>query len=94
MVFKLVELDGQPRIKLSDDKGKVLIPGKKKVYRIHVDGHPAFDLITAYDEAPPSGEVTGHSISNDEDTVTVTASEVECLTADLYSDGATVFPSH
>ena len=32
-VFKLVELKGEPRMKLSEDMGKVTIPGKKNLYR-------------------------------------------------------------
>jgi len=32
MVFKLVEMNGIPKIKLSEDKEKVLIPGKKKIF--------------------------------------------------------------
>lgn len=30
-VYKLVEINGQPRIKLSQDVGKVTIPGHKEV---------------------------------------------------------------
>ncbi|VVC93636.1 unnamed protein product [Leptidea sinapis] len=36
-VYKLVEINGQPRIKLSHDVGKVTIPGHKEVY--WKDGH-------------------------------------------------------
>lgn len=34
MVYKLVEIHGVPRIKLSEEKEKITIPGKKKVFRI------------------------------------------------------------
>jgi nicotinate phosphoribosyltransferase len=55
-VYKLVEIDGYPRIKLSNDLEKVLIPGQKIAFRlfgeagwplldymagIHEDSHPA-----------------------------------------------------
>jgi len=33
MVYKLVEVEGKPRIKLSEEKEKILIPGRKKVFR-------------------------------------------------------------
>ena len=34
-VYKLVEINGQPRIKLSQDVGKVTIPGHKQVFTIY-----------------------------------------------------------
>ena len=34
MVYKLVEINGSPRIKFSDDKDKTTIPGAKKAYRV------------------------------------------------------------
>jgi nicotinate phosphoribosyltransferase len=53
-VFKLVEINKQPRIKLSADIGKMVIPGKKIVYRLFgQDGKPLLDLMTLADEPPP-----------------------------------------
>ena len=34
MVFKLVEVNKKPRIKLSQDIGKITIPGEKEAYRL------------------------------------------------------------
>ena len=34
-VYKLVEINGQAKIKLSQDVEKVTCPGKKKVYRLY-----------------------------------------------------------
>jgi nicotinate phosphoribosyltransferase len=46
MVFKLVEVDDMPRIKLSQEIEKVTIPGKKEVFRlIGKDGTCLLDLI-------------------------------------------------
>jgi nicotinate phosphoribosyltransferase len=46
-VYKLVEWKGQPRIKLSQDFGKITIPGKKRVYRLMGrDGKALVDYMT------------------------------------------------
>lgn len=58
-VFKLVELNGQPRIKLSEELEKVLIPGKKDVYRLYgKDGSPIVDCLIMTDEStiPETGK--------------------------------------
>ncbi|CAH4031232.1 nicotinate phosphoribosyltransferase isoform X2 [Pieris brassicae] len=53
-VYKLVEINGQPRIKLSQDVGKVTIPGHKKAYRLFgADGHALIDLLQRSSEAAP-----------------------------------------
>jgi nicotinate phosphoribosyltransferase len=59
-VFKLVELNGKPRIKLSNDIGKVLIPGRKKAFRLFDKlGCPQMDiLIEANEEIPKAGVET------------------------------------
>lgn len=57
-VYKLVELNGVPRIKLSQDIEKVLIPGFKHPYRlIGGAGYPLLDLlVTESEEAPQAGK--------------------------------------
>ena len=57
-VYKLVEINKQPRIKLSQEIGKMVIPGKKIVYRLYgQDGKPLLDLMTlANESAPVPGE--------------------------------------
>jgi nicotinate phosphoribosyltransferase len=53
-VYKLVELNGIPRIKLSNDIVKVLIPGEKKIFRFFDgNGTPQMDLMMAHDENAP-----------------------------------------
>ncbi|MDE3056742.1 MAG: nicotinate phosphoribosyltransferase [Bacteroidota bacterium] len=53
-VYKLVEVNGEPRIKLSQEKAKTTIPGKKEVYRlIDQHGFPMTDLMIRIGEAPP-----------------------------------------
>ncbi|XP_022231351.1 nicotinate phosphoribosyltransferase isoform X1 [Drosophila obscura] len=54
-VYKLVEINGQPRIKLSQDVEKVTMPGNKNAYRLYsADGHALIDLLQKVSEAPPA----------------------------------------
>merc|ERR1719391_1677646 len=53
-VYKLVEINGKPKIKLSQDVEKVTMPGKKAAYRLYSnDGHALIDLLQRPDEAVP-----------------------------------------
>lgn len=53
-VYKLVEVNGQPRIKLSQDSDKIVIPSKKVAYRLFGSlGQPILDVLMLEDEAPP-----------------------------------------
>lgn len=53
-VYKLVELNDHPRIKLSQDVSKVTMPGKKDVYRLYSEsGHALVDLLQRSSEPPP-----------------------------------------
>jgi len=53
-VFKLVEINGQPRMKLSEDVSKVSIPCKKQCYRLYgKDGYPLVDIMIGENEVPP-----------------------------------------
>ncbi len=53
-MYKLVEINGKPKIKLSQDMEKVTIPGNKLAYRLYSnDGHALIDLLLRPDEGPP-----------------------------------------
>ena len=53
-VYKLVEINGKPKIKLSQDVEKVTMPGKKNAFRLYSnDGHALIDLLQRPDENPP-----------------------------------------
>lgn len=53
-VYKLVSINGNPRIKISQDISKITIPGAKTPYRLYGDNHyPILDLMIQDDEAPP-----------------------------------------
>ncbi|XP_075475446.1 LOW QUALITY PROTEIN: nicotinate phosphoribosyltransferase 2-like [Primulina tabacum] len=54
VVFKLVEINNQPRIKISEDISKVSIPCKKRCYRLYgKEGYPLVDIMTKENEPPP-----------------------------------------
>eukprot|EP01122_Echinamoeba_exundans_P001782 TRINITY_DN11774_c0_g1_i1.p1 TRINITY_DN11774_c0_g1~~TRINITY_DN11774_c0_g1_i1.p1 ORF type:complete len:551 (-),score=47.92 TRINITY_DN11774_c0_g1_i1:9-1547(-) len=54
-VYKLVELNGIPRLKLSQDLSKVTIPGRKEAFRLLDSvGMPILDLLVPVGDAPPS----------------------------------------
>lgn len=58
-VYKLMELDGRPRIKVSGDTAKISIPGRKNAYRLYAgsgeraEPFAVVDLMTLADEEPP-----------------------------------------
>jgi nicotinate phosphoribosyltransferase len=53
-VYKLVELNGKSRIKLSQESEKIVIPGKKRAFRLFgSDDIPLVDLLQTVDEEPP-----------------------------------------
>ena len=53
-VFKLVEIDGMPRLKLSQDVEKVTMPGRKRGFRLFgIDGFSILDLLQTPEENPP-----------------------------------------
>lgn len=53
-VYKLVEINGQARIKLSQDVEKVTMPGNKNAYRLYsADGHALIDLLQKNSENAP-----------------------------------------
>ncbi|MDP2436557.1 MAG: nicotinate phosphoribosyltransferase [archaeon] len=53
-VYKLVEIKGEPRIKLSEEAEKIPIPGRKNVYRLFGSaGIPLIDVMCRADEPAP-----------------------------------------
>ena len=53
-VFKLVEVNKKPKIKLSQDVQKVTMPGQKEAFRLYSsDGHALIDILQRPGEAPP-----------------------------------------
>eukprot|EP00768_Dysnectes_brevis_P004087 gnl/Dysnectes_brevis/2906_a3555_701.p1 GENE.gnl/Dysnectes_brevis/2906_a3555_701~~gnl/Dysnectes_brevis/2906_a3555_701.p1 ORF type:complete len:526 (+),score=190.29 gnl/Dysnectes_brevis/2906_a3555_701:77-1654(+) len=90
-VYKLVELGGSPRIKLSQDRIKITIPGSKTVYRLHTADGPYADLMCRSDEpAPEAGKVVLciHP-ANDMRRVRVKPARVEVLHRTVWDGGLT-----
>ncbi len=53
-VYKLVEINERPKIKLSQDVEKVTMPGKKVAFRLYSnDGNALIDLLQRPGEDPP-----------------------------------------
>nr|XP_050861406.1 nicotinate phosphoribosyltransferase isoform X2 [Vespula vulgaris] len=53
-VYKMVEINDQPRIKLSQEVGKMNIPGKKNAYRLYgADGYALIDILQRSTEEAP-----------------------------------------
>lgn len=53
-VYKLVQVRGEPRIKVSQDAAKVTIPGRKEAYRLYdAAGLPVLDIMIMADSPPP-----------------------------------------
>ncbi|HME54033.1 MAG TPA: nicotinate phosphoribosyltransferase [Candidatus Lokiarchaeia archaeon] len=54
-VYKLVAVDGEPRIKLSENSTKIIDPGIKQVYRVMDPAQETFlaDVIALHDEGEP-----------------------------------------
>merc|ERR1719154_352437 len=53
-VFKLVEVNNKPKIKLSQDVQKVTMPGQKEAFRLYSsDGHALIDILQRPGEDPP-----------------------------------------
>jgi nicotinate phosphoribosyltransferase len=53
-VYKLVMINGSPRLKLSQELSKVTIPGRKEAFRLlDSQGHPILDLMIEVGTTPP-----------------------------------------
>jgi nicotinate phosphoribosyltransferase len=101
-VYKLVESNGIPKIKISQDVGKVSIPGQKRAYRVWTNSdeeqsYPAFDVLVLQHESDPS-PVVGRRYScrhptNEQDRAVVIPSRVVPLHYLVWSAGHAVVES-
>nr|XP_014353661.1 PREDICTED: nicotinate phosphoribosyltransferase [Latimeria chalumnae] len=89
-VYKLVEANGKPRIKLSEDQGKTTLPGRKCIYRLYDGlGVALLDLITLKEEPSPVAgqQVACQLLRGHVEPLNVTAAWVETLHQDYFREG-------
>ncbi|KAF2882040.1 hypothetical protein ILUMI_24140 [Ignelater luminosus] len=94
-VYKLVELNGQPRIKLSQDVGKVTMPGRKDAYRLYSEsGHALIDLLqrSVEEEPEPGNKVLCRHPFEESKRAYVIPSKVEKLHKPYWNNGRICAP--
>ncbi|KAM9832232.1 nicotinate phosphoribosyltransferase [Neosynchiropus ocellatus] len=94
-VYKLVEVRGRPRMKISEDPEKSTVPGKKSVYRLADDeGHVFLDLLSLEAEpAPEPGRpLACFALGSEGGAMTVTPAQVTCLRQEVFSRGRVTEP--
>lgn len=92
-VYKLVEISGKPRMKLSQEIAKVLIPGMKKPFRLYgKDGSPLLDVMVgeAEEDPVPGQRLLCRHPFIPRKRVAVTPSRVETLHAVVFEHGKVV----
>jgi nicotinate phosphoribosyltransferase len=92
-VYKLVEIAGIPRIKLSQDISKVLIPGQKKVFRFTgKDGKLLLDVMLLHHEPDPvaGARILCRHPFVERKRAAVTPSHVEELHVVIYENGRVI----
>src|SRR5512136_149634 len=93
-IYKLVEVKGIPRIKLSQELGKMTIPGKKEAYRLFgEDGYSLLDLMIKVGGKPPdpANHVLCHHPFDHIKRVYVTPSKIVPLHHCVW-DGKRIYP--
>ncbi|XP_059618872.1 nicotinate phosphoribosyltransferase isoform X1 [Phlebotomus argentipes] len=89
-VYKLVEINSQARIKLSQDVEKVTMPGSKNAFRLFgADGHALIDLMQKVSEPPPEvgQKVLCRHPFQESKRAYVIPTRVECLYKVYWRDG-------
>ncbi|NXX72731.1 PNCB phosphoribosyltransferase, partial [Spizella passerina] len=92
---QLVEVNGSPCLKLTEDEEKMTIPGMKAIYRLYdAAGHPFMDLMALEEEPSPSaGQELGiRVLGRLEETTKVIPSTVEPLHRTYFRDGQVCEP--
>ena len=96
-VYKLVAVEDEngvitPKIKVSENAGKITVPGFKKLYRIYEDGKAIADLLCTHDEIiDPSKPLTIFDPEYTWKEKTLTDYTVEELQKPIFSGGELVY---
>ncbi|XP_034035284.1 nicotinate phosphoribosyltransferase isoform X2 [Thalassophryne amazonica] len=94
-VYKLVEVNGNPRMKISEDSNKTTVPGSKAVYRLSdAEGLPYLDLVCLAAERPPEAGclLICHTLGSEDSCLSVTPAQVTCLRQDAFTKGEVTHP--
>ncbi|XP_042641754.1 nicotinate phosphoribosyltransferase isoform X2 [Tyto alba] len=94
-VYKLVEVNGSPCLKLTEDEEKMTIPGSKTIYRLYdAAGHPFMDLMALEEEPSPSAgqELAIRVLGRLAETTKVVPAAVEPLHRTYFRDGQVCEP--
>ncbi|KAM7176158.1 nicotinate phosphoribosyltransferase isoform 2-T2 [Macrochelys suwanniensis] len=89
-VYKLVKVNGCPKLKLTEDEEKMTIPGSKMAYRLYDATGLAFMDLLALEEEPPARagqEVAVCLLGRSEEARRVTPTAVEILHRTYFKDG-------
>ncbi|XP_064010500.1 nicotinate phosphoribosyltransferase [Pogoniulus pusillus] len=89
-VYKLVEVNGSPCLKLTEDEEKMTVPGTKTIYRLFdAAGHPFMDLMALEEEPSPQAgqELVIRVLGQLGETCKVVAATVEPLHRTYLRDG-------
>jgi nicotinate phosphoribosyltransferase len=87
-VYKLVDIGGVARVKVSDSAEKTVLPGKKDIYRLFDEtGKEIADYLTLADETVIPGEIKGHYAYGGEGELTVIAAEARPLYTVVWENG-------
>jgi nicotinate phosphoribosyltransferase len=94
-VYKLVEWNGEPKIKISNDLPKISIPSRKKVYRLFgTDGTPLVDYMTMANEEPPKAgdRITCRHPFDTQERIVCKPTTIVTLHSMVFEDGKIVGP--
>ena len=87
-VYKLVEIMGQPRVKVSNCLDKATLPAKKDILRLYDDtGKEIADLLVMAGETVEPGEISGFEVYPDSKPVTVKAAQVKPMLVTAWENG-------